>query len=271
MESGWPIGRTWDGGVFHVEAGAARAYADATDDPNPAYRGPDAVVPPMFHTRAFIDLMMVLARDPDLRIDMLRLVHGEHGMAFSRPVRAGEAVALQGELLAVAEKSSGTIYSYALRGRIGDELVWDGHTSYFVRAPSKGTAGGPKGDAPTPPAPSWSVSQGVTADQATRYAHASGDHNPIHVDPEVARRGGLPGVILHGLCTLAFAQRDLIARACAGDPGRLASLSVRFAAPVFPGDTLRLDVWDGGAGSLSFATFDGSGRAVLTNGTAGVR
>ena len=84
-------------------------------------------------------------------------------------------------------------------------------------------------------------------DQALRYAEASGDHNPIHVDEATAKSAGLPGCILHGLCTMALAQRDVVNQLAAGDPERLKFLSVRWAKPVFPGETLRLKVWERGS------------------------
>jgi acyl dehydratase len=69
------------------------------------------------------------------------------------------------------------------------------------------------------------------------YAAASGDFNPIHVDPEVGRSAGLPGAILQGMCTMAW-----FAEACVAyfeDPARIARLDVRFARPVNVGDTVR--------------------------------
>ena len=66
------------------------------------------------------------------------------------------------------------------------------------------------------------------ADQAERYAEASGDHNPIHLDEEAARAVGLPGRILHGLCTMALAGRA-VEQVAGREPTRLA---VRFSAPV---------------------------------------
>lgn len=262
-----PIGKRYDGGTFEVEAGAGRAYAAATDDTNPAYA--TDLTPPMFHVAAIIELMMDCAKDPELGIDFLRLVHGEHGMRFHRPLREGDAVALEGELLSVVEKASGTLYTFALRGSIDGELAIDGTTTYFIRGVSKGLKR-PKKPAAEPPAPTWTIEQPVAADQADRYAEASGDRNPIHIDEAVAKKAGLPGVILHGLCTLAFAQRDLIAHYCPEDPTRLGFLSVRFAAPVFPGETLTLQVWETDEG-LQFQTVNGKGRPVLTAGRAEIR
>ncbi|MEZ4317510.1 MAG: MaoC/PaaZ C-terminal domain-containing protein [Myxococcota bacterium] len=265
----WPIGKTYAGGTYPVSSAETLAYARATDDPNPRYAGRDAVAPPMFHVRPFIPLMMQMARDPELSIDMLRLVHGEHAMRFAGLLRDGDELALSGSLLDVSEKPSGTVFTFALHGDVGGERVLDGTTSYFVRSASPPASKGEKRAAPEPPPASWSVEQPVSADQAVRYAAASGDDNPIHTDPDTAKKAGLPGCILHGLCTLAFAQRDLIARVADGDPARLASLSTRFTGMVFPGETLRMDVWAGGS-EVSFTTMNAKGRPVLV-GRAEVR
>ncbi len=71
------------------------------------------------------------------------------------------------------------------------------------------------------------------------YAAASGDFNPIHIDPEVARLTGQPGAILQGMCTMAW-----LADACSryfDDPGRMTDLSARFARPVNVGDEVRFE------------------------------
>ena len=70
---------------------------------------------------------------------------------------------------------------------------------------------------------------------------------------------------------MAFAQRDIIDQYGGGDPSRLASLGVRFARPVFPGETLTLKVWEAGNGQLHFVTENSSGKAVIVNGTATIR
>ena len=113
----------------------------------------------------------------------------------------------------------------------------------------------------------YEVSQTVTLHQATRYAMCSRDENPIHTDPDAAKAAGLPGVILHGLSTMAFAQRDIIHRSAEGDPSRLKSLSVRFAKPVFKGQTRTLKVRDE-AGTLNFITENDDGQVVISNGRA---
>ena len=71
------------------------------------------------------------------------------------------------------------------------------------------------------------------------YAAASGDFNPIHIDPKVGEAAGLGGVILQGLCTMAWAAEACVQHL--GDPTRLKRLKVRFSRPVRPGDTITVE------------------------------
>jgi acyl dehydratase len=77
----------------------------------------------------------------------------------------------------------------------------------------------------------------VTADQIRAYAEASGDRNPIHLDEVFARSVGLPGVIAHGMLTMAFAAQ--LVTDWLGDRRRVAALRGRFGGMVLPGDELR--------------------------------
>ena len=75
----------------------------------------------------------------------------------------------------------------------------------------------------------------IADDQTTRYAAASGDFFEIHLDDEAARAVGLPGRIVHGLCTMAFTGRAVLEAAGVDDPSAIARLAVRFSAPLRPG------------------------------------
>ncbi|MFT7521039.1 MAG: NAD(P)-dependent dehydrogenase (short-subunit alcohol dehydrogenase family)/acyl dehydratase, partial [Kiritimatiellia bacterium] len=150
-----PIGKRYDAGYWLVDREEFQLYASATDDANTAYVGPDAIAPPMYHVRAFIDLMMTMATDPELELDVLRLVHGEHDMRFHRPLRHGDILQVRGELQSVQDKSSGTVVTYGMFGFVDGELAIEGHTTYFVRGKSKKKASGAK-PAPSPlPAADW--------------------------------------------------------------------------------------------------------------------
>jgi acyl dehydratase len=80
----------------------------------------------------------------------------------------------------------------------------------------------------------------------------NGDYNPLHADPEVARAGGFPRPILHGLCTYGVACRALVRSVCGNDASRVRRIDVRFSAPAFPGDTLSTEIWDEGPGRAGF-------------------
>lgn len=117
-------------------------------------------------------------------------------------------------------------------------------------------------------------SRQVTQEQIQAYADASGDHNPIHLDPEFARSVGLPGTIAHGLLEMGILA-DAIA-AWAGGNANLLSLSCRFSKPLLPGDTIIcsgtvISVDDAGVVTLSVAAASDRGDRVLTNGRATVR
>jgi len=97
-------------------------------------------------------------------------------------------------------------------------------------------------------APTFAVEEATSAEQALLY-RLSGDHNPLHADPEFASQVGFTqGPILHGLCTFGFMVRHVIKSACDGDPTRLTGFEAQFRRPVWPGDTLVTEGWrvDGG-------------------------
>jgi acyl dehydratase len=116
--------------------------------------------------------------------------------------------------------------------------------------------------------PVGEAKQHVDADQPVRYAEPSGDHNPIHLDEAFARAVGLPGIINHGLCTMAFASHAVIGVAGA-DPRTLKRLAVRFAKPVLPGQDIATRVWRAGAGgAFGFETASDADVVVIKDGLA---
>lgn len=266
------IGRTWDGGRWRCDRAEIRAYADATDDANPRYREARPVAPPMFHVRPLMGLLETLVADPGLAFDRLRLVHGEHAMSFLRVLRHDDVLHLAAELTALVEKPSGRVATFRITGDVDGEAALSGVTTFFIRAaappPKDAAAAGPKATPAAPPPPDLVFAQPVALDQAVRYASASGDHNPIHLDAAVARAAGLPGTILHGLCSMAFAARDLVDHLGGGDPASLASIGLRWARPVLPGSTLSMSVWGSAPGPVTFQVDGPDGKPVVTDGRA---
>lgn len=104
-----------------------------------------------------------------------------------------------------------------------------------------------------------------TREQIASYAEASGDRNPIHLDDQVARSVGLPGVIAHGMLQMGLAAR--VAAEAAGGPQRLRRLSCRFSGMVRPGDTVvfRAEEADG---RIQITAVNQDGEAVLSKAIA---
>ena len=96
----------------------------------------------------------------------------------------------------------------------------------------------------------------------------SGDWNPLHADPKVAKAGGFKTPILHGLCTYGVAGRAIIKACCREDPNRLKGLQVRFSSPVFPGETIRTEMWPEGSRVSFRARVLERDVVVLNNGLA---
>ena len=104
--------------------------------------------------------------------------------------------------------------------------------------------------------------------QAALIYRLSGDNNPLHASPEVAQGAGFPAPILHGLCSFGVAGWSVLRRVCGGDPARLREFNLRFSAPVFPGETLRTEIWVDD-GDVSFRTTVAERDVlVLNNGYA---
>jgi meromycolic acid (3R)-3-hydroxyacyl-[acyl-carrier protein] dehydratase HadB len=115
----------------------------------------------------------------------------------------------------------------------------------------------------------------VTQEQVNAYAQASGDHNPIHVDPNFARSVGLPGTIAHGLLDMGVLT-EAVAR-WAGGYQQVASVACRFSKPLHPGETVTytgrvVEIDEAvGVATVQLQAVSSSGERVLTNGRATVR
>ncbi|HEV7536086.1 MAG TPA: MaoC/PaaZ C-terminal domain-containing protein, partial [Acidimicrobiia bacterium] len=120
-------------------------------------------------------------------------------------------------------------------------------------------------------APVAEVTYAFDSDQTFRYAAASGDPVRIHLDDDAARALGLPGIIIHGLCTMAFCGRAVIDSVAGGDPTRLARLAVKFSRPVLPGQEITVRIYSAPGGGYGFEAVNAEGQAVVKDGLAEVR
>lgn len=262
---------------FEVTRERLAAYAEATNDPIAAHRAGD-VAPPVFAIVPVFEAMLMPAVDV-LPVELIpRVVHGEQDFRFHRAIRPGDKLASRGKMIGYEGLEKGTRAAILLECRTEDgELVNEQYVTCFVRGFDAGKAVGELSpghrfdDALREDGPLAKVTQHVDADQTFRYAPASGDPMPIHLDEEVAKDAGLPGIIAHGLCTMAFTSWAVLTEVADSDVNRLRRLAVRFSKMVIPGDDLETRIFKkdttNGVTSYAFETARG-GDLVITDGLA---
>ena len=94
--------------------------------------------------------------------------------------------------------------------------------------------------------PGKAVAGTVTEADIVMFAGLSGDYNPLHADPAWAKKAGFKAPILHGRCTFGVAGHALVKTVCGYDPSKLKSMQGRFSSPVYPGETIRTEMWRDG-------------------------
>ena len=185
--------------------------------------------------------------------NFLMLVHGEQRLTLHKPLPASAEVVADERIVGAYDKGPDKgaliVNEKIVRDRTTGEKLCTLSATAFAR--SDGGFGGPKDGAPEPHpiparAPDLVHEAGTRPDQAFLYA-LSGDRNPLHRDPNVAKMAGFPRPILHGLCTYGTACRSVLSTVCDYDPDRIAGFDVRFSAPVFPGETIVTEMWVDGA------------------------
>jgi len=211
-------------------------------------------------------------KDFDLGADWRKVLHGETSIELHRPLP------VEGELVGSttfgpifdkgADKGAVCFVTREIRDAAG-ALVATIRNSSFLRG--DGGRGGSSEPQPKPrPMPEGEPDEVVTLPTALNQAmiyRLSGDYNPLHIDPEVAKAGGFDRPILHGLATFGVAGRAVLQALCDNKSARLKRLDARFASPVFPGETIRTEIWREGQGRAAYrAKVVERDLVVLNNG-----
>ncbi len=196
-------------------------------------------------------------REANLGITWTHVVHGEAGVVLHRAVTPQGVVLGRTRVVDVVDKGEGNgalIYSVReITDKATGDLLASITQTTFCRV--DGGFGGPRRETPPLHAIPERAPDAV-CDMPTRLEMAliyrlSGDVNPLHADPDFAKQAGFPRPILHGLATFGIAGHALLKAVCGYDPARLAAMAGRFSAPVFPGETIRTEIWrDGGVVSF---------------------
>lgn len=265
-----------DAQEFKVEREQTIAYAKASNDPIAAHLD-GTYAPPVFAVVPVTSIMAdaTLGVVPDEL--MMRILHGEHDFRFYRPIVPGEVLTVRAKPIGIEGKESGTVVTTLLETRDSSgELVNEQYFIAFFRGGKfEGTVGEKSPEHSFDGAlrdtdPTFTAVQTFDEDQTFRYSEPAGDPMPIHLDEEFAQAMGLPGIIIHGLCTIAFTSHALLSELSPEDPSRLKRLAVRMSKPARPNETITSKFWKTGEGVYAFETAgdETPGKFVITDGLA---
>ncbi|MDT9697926.1 MaoC/PaaZ C-terminal domain-containing protein [Streptomyces sp. P17] len=184
---------------------------------------------------------------PGVEVELARVLHGGQSLEIHRPLPVEGTATTTSRIAAVYDKGKAAVL--VLRTEVADAEgpLWTNDSQIFVKG--EGGWGGDRGPSarPEPPTgePDKTVERPIREDQALLY-RLSGDWNPLHADPEFAAKAGFERPILHGLCTYGITLKAVVDTLLGGEVGRVRSYATRFAGVVYPGETLRIRMWDRG-------------------------
>jgi acyl dehydratase len=190
-------------------------------------------------------------KDPIYKVNWVKVLHAEQAFTIHRPLAgAGE---VRGEFKVVGIEDKGPDKGALLHVEKTLYDVADGTKLATVRSTNLLRGDGGQGNVGTPVQPAEPLAAGKpdriveipTLERAALIYRLSGDWNPLHADPRIARQAGFDRPILHGLCTYGIACRAILRTYCDDEPARLSSMFARFTSPVFPGETIRIEFYEG--------------------------
>jgi len=250
--------------------------ADPMDERELAFVNEAAATPrPLKVVPTFASVAAWGASPGEMNLNRVMVVDGERDITFHRPLAVAANLVVDSRVLAVFDKGKdkGAVIRHqtVLRNEKGEELATL-VASRFARG--DGGFGGPSESQPEPHkvptrSPDRSIDIPTRPDQALIY-RLCGDRNPLHSDPDFAKRAGFPRPILHGMCTFGITCRGVLQTYADYDASAFRQHAARFSSPVYPGETVTLDLWKDGS-VISFearvktrnAAVIKSGRTVL--------
>lgn len=213
-------------------------------------------------------------RDLGLGLNYLKIVHGEESLVIHKPLPVSATVVTKSKIAGVLDKGADKGAVVLLRREViekdSGDLLATVDMSIFARG--DGGIGSSMKEAPVmgtiPDRPADVVIDMPTSPRAALIYRLSGDVNPLHAEPAVAKQAGFDRPILHGLATYGVMGHAVIKGVCDGDPGKVKSLKGRFSAPVFPGELIQVSLWREPGGVAIRAAVPARNAVVFNNGFA---
>lgn len=231
-------------------------------------------LPTMAITLAYPNLMQAFV---DAGVSVAHILHGEQAFVLHRALPVEGTVVGSTRVLGLSDKGAGkgllVNYETVVADRQSGETICTVTSSSLCRA--DGGTGGPSAASRAPHAipegPPHGFCDLPTLPQAALIYRLSGDWNPLHALPALARKAGFERPILHGRCTFGVVGHALLRTCCGYDPGRLRAMQARFTSPVYPGETIRTEFWRDGAAVSFRARVPERDCVVLDRGLARIR
>ena len=189
------------------------------------------------------------AKEPDTGIDWIKILHAGQEMIIHKPLPASGTVEATTKITEIVDKGAGKGSLIVSERTVRDKATGEDLCTLVSTTMARGDDGFGGSQKPSPKPDSIPEREAdefcdlPTLPQAALIYRLSGDFNPLHASPEIARQGGFKAPILHGLCTFGVATHALLKQCCGYDTARLHRIRVRFSAPVYPGETIRTEIW----------------------------
>ena len=212
--------------------------------------------------------------DPATGVDAVRLVAGEQSVELHAPLPVEGEIIGRSRVTGLVDRGAGKgALLYVSRDVIdaatGRTLATVDQTIFCatmrLRRPT-----GPVKSPPRKRGPA-AITLPCDAPENALLYRLNGDHNPLHSSPGLAAKAGFPRPILHGLGTFGVVGRALLRAVCGGDPARFGRMECRFSSPVFPGETIRTEIWPDATGAAFRGRVMERDVVVISNGRLTLR
>ena len=214
-----------------------------------------------------------MGKAPGLDFNPMMLLHGEQEIVVHESLPTQATVRNTGRIAEIWDKGKGAVVTLEAETALDDgRKLCTNRFSAFIRG--EGGFGGESGPAPGEPAPARPpdhvFASSTRRSQALLY-RLSGDKNPLHADPALAKLGGFDTPILHGLCSFGVVCKAVVDGVLGGDVSRVAGYRARFAGVVYPGETIETAVWEESGQLILAARAVERDAAVLTHAAIALR